>query len=267
MIFNFLKRCFLACVLATMFVFGTVAVCCVLACSAPDFYASAITEPVDEADNEAAIKELEQIVSSMDLFLKLNASDFQKLQALPENAFATLAEDQQHAKRRVPFELKRLLHSPNVTQDTFAVSLTERHINALLSKELGKDDGELRRPHVSLEGDMIRFAVTLVTPVAEVVLSCDFELAKTNLTDLTFDLHAARVGKLPLPIATVLKQYMRTNPVLPQGIKLNIDGERPTLSIDVLPDSGDLQLEELHVADGKIHFLFRRTIDKVVVAK
>ncbi|QEG37615.1 hypothetical protein [Bythopirellula goksoeyrii] len=266
MIFKLLKRCILFCVLVAMFVFGTVAVCCVLACSAPSFYASAIAKPVDGADNEAALKEMEQIVSSMEIFLKLNASDFQKLQALPENAFAELAEDQQHAQRSVPAALKRMLSSPGVTQDTFAVSLTERHINALLSKEVGKDSGELRRPHVSLQADMIRFAFTLATPVAEVVLSCDFEFEKTNPTDLTFDLHAARVGRLPLPIMTVLKQYMRTNPVLPHGIKLNIDGERPKLTINVIPDEGVLRLDNLYVADGEIHFLLRSAIDKVVVA-
>jgi hypothetical protein len=60
---------------------------------------------------------------------------------------------------------------------------------------------------------------------------------------------------------------MRTNPVLPQGVELNVDGNCPTLSFTEIPDDGVIELDGLHLADGLIHLTFRRTVDAVVAAK
>jgi len=267
MALKFLKRFFLACVLFVSFVSGTVVCCCALACWTPKFYVAALAAPADKSDTEAAMEELETIVGSLEWFLRLDAVNRQKLQALPSQTLATLEANQQEMMGRLPIASKRMHGLPDMTQDTIAISLTQRHLNAFLATELDTTGGELRHPHISLQDDIIRFAATWVTPAAEVVLSCDFELAKTKQAHLTFELHAVRVGKLPLPAMLILKQYMRTNPVLPEGLELNVDGERPTLLITKMPDDGKIQLENLLVADHEIRLMLRRTSNTVVVAE
>lgn len=267
MIFTFLKSCFFACLLFIVIAVGTVVSCYFLACSPPSFYAAALAEPVDETDVAAAIEEMEQAVGAMEVFVKLDTPDLEKLQAMPEKDLATTHVGRRNAKVSLLDALQTLNASQGATPDTFVLSLTERHLNAYLNKELNSKGGDLQRPLVSLQDDTVRFAATLVTSVAEVALSCDFQLSKTQQTDLIFELQAVRVGKLPVPAKTILKQCMRTNPVLPQGIELNADGDRPTLTFTAMPDDGKLQLDDLHIADGVIELTFRRTADKKLATK
>ena len=258
MIIKFIKRCLLACAVLTTFVIGTLAVCGALACSSPGFYAAALSAPVDPADEEAAVKELESIANSIGMFAKLDATDFQTLRAMPEQTIAALDRGDGHKDDAATKALRMLHRSPDVTQDTISVSLTQRQLNAWLNQELGAGDDELPRPHIAIQEGMIRFAMTLATPATEVVVSCDFELAKTNQTDLTLELHALRIGRLPAPAMAILKQYMRFEPELPTGLTLNLEGERPALSIDFSPHDAQLLLQDLSVTDGKLHLTLRR---------
>lgn len=266
MIRKFIKRCFLAGMLIVAFVIGTVACCWFLASANPSFYAAALGAPVDEADVEAAVKEVEKMVSAMEMFVMLDAVARKKLQTMPEQAMATTQFGRPTAQVSLAEALETLEDSQGETQDTFVLALSERQLNACLHKEIGSQGGNLQRPYVSLHDEMIRFAVTLITPAADLALSCDFVLAKTKQTNLTFELHSLSVGKLPLPATAILKQCMRVNPALPPGVELNIDGEHPTLSITALPDNGRLLLEDLNVANGTLHLTFRRNADAMVAA-
>jgi len=267
MIVRFFVRCFKFCVLFVGLVVGTLVVCGILACSQPGFYATSVAQPVDEADDAAALQEMELIVDALELFVKQNPADLQKLKALAALPRPVLADGKRHVGNRLPTVLKALERGIGETDDTFAVTLTQRHLNAWLRKEFGTKAKELRRPHISLEDDMFRFAVTVVTPATEVVASCDLKLSKSNESGLIFELFAVRAGQLPVPAMTILKQYLRTDPDLPRDIELNVDGERPTLSVSALPDDGALQLENLHIDGGEVHLTLRRTVDAILAER
>lgn len=267
MIRKFLKRCFLAGMLVAILAVGTLTCCYFMACSPPSFYSDAFEEPVDKADVEAAIEEIEQKFRSMDLFVKLAADNLEKLQAMPKQTLAAAKFGRSNSEVSLADALTALENSQGETPETILLSLTERHLNALLNKEVNAKQKGLRQPYISLDGEMIRFAVTVDTPAAELAWSCDVELKKTSDTDLTFELHGFAVGILPLPTTAILKLVMWTNPKLPQGVELNIDGEYPTLTITEMPERGELQLDGLSVDDSVLYLTFRRTAANVLAAK
>ncbi len=266
MIFKLIRRCVHICLLMFCCLLGVVACCYWLASSTPAFYAAALEQPVNQADSIAATAEFERMTNSLGLFLKLDAEDFRRLQEMPPEQLDVLVKNPHGDQQQVARDLKKLIRSPDVTQDTFAYTVAERHLNAWLEQEFSESGGKLRRPHLSLADDMIRFAITLETPATDVVLSCEFAVAKSQQTDLTFQLHRVLVGKLPLPAATILEQYLKTDPVLPEGIALDVSGERPTLTISTVPDDAKIRIEALDVREDEIHVVFRRTDSAIVAA-
>lgn len=267
MIVTFIKRCLLLGTLFSFLSLATLAFCAMLACSQPAFYAAAVADPLDEAETKAAMDELEVIGTSLELFVKSDPQELQQMQRLLEKnpqAFGhdNMNERQQKQMRQLAVAFEGLDRALDEKQQTFTVTLTQRHIDAFLAKQLRTNSKELKRPHLFLAGDMLRFGVTCVTPAAEAVLSCDFKLAMAEGTDLTFELHRVRIGTLPVPATTILRQYMKLNPVLPAGFELDVTGERPTLTFSAWPDHGKLRLDDLQVVDGQVRLNLRRA-DKV----
>lgn len=263
MILTFIKRFLLVCALLVAVVITAVTVCVGLACSQPGFYAAALAEPLDEADVAKAMEEIDSIGKSLELFVNADPEELEKLRDLVAMTQLNRGDNRLDAQRdkinQLVTSLKDLETAIGETPETFAATLTQRHLNAWMRTEMKGDAKELQRPCVSLQDDLIRFGVTVITPVTEAVLSCDFKLAKQGGTDLIFELHAARIGNLPVPAATILRQYARTNPTLPKGMQLNVDGECPTLTITAVQDDAKLQVSTLQVHDGEVHVTLRRT--------
>lgn len=260
MFYKLVRRCFSICLRTAALIFVALAVCGLLAWSQPRFYDSAQGATIDQADVAAAMKELEQLGQSLQLFISLDGVDAEQLRAL---AAMDRPETQPGKKNHTREMLAALDRAPDVTGDTFKATLTERQLNAWLSREMGARKRQWRRPHLALQGDLIRCGVAVETPVTEVVISCDVKLAKASARALTLELHAVRVGLLPLPAATILKQFVRTKPTLPRGVELNVDGARPTLTFTELPVDGLLQLDGIRVVDGEVRLTLRRTSDVV----
>ncbi|MEM9353417.1 MAG: hypothetical protein AAGA92_10420 [Planctomycetota bacterium] len=266
MILKFLKRCFLACVLLATVAAGAVIGCVVLACTSPGFYKVALSEPADAADARAAMAEVERTFRSLEMFLKLDGDNYDALQALPEEAFAPKRDPNSKTEGEVLAALNTLRDSELVTRDTFTFSLTERQLNAFLSEEIGAQDKDVREPRVSLEGGLVRCGATVATPAGDLVLSLDGELSKSERTSLDFELHAARVGRLPLPAGRLLKLFAQTNPRLPRGVRLDVSGARPVLSVTAMPTRSQLQIDSVRIAGGALHMVVRRTGVAVVAA-
>jgi len=250
---KFLYRCFQVCSLIATCVFLAVFTVGYLACSQPGFYAKATAQPITQADIDAAVKEIEEIGQSLEVFIQLGDADLDELQAVRK-----MAEGMRDANGKLPDHMKQLDKLPSQEDleamgDTFDVTLKQRHINAWIIEEMGSGGKDWRLPHIDLQADKIRYGVSVATPAGEVVLSCDFQLAKTDQTNLTLELHAVRCGKLPLPAITILKQYMKTNPRLPDGIEINVQGERPTVTFTKMPQDGKIQLSSIEVAEGEVH--------------
>ncbi len=266
MILKFLKRCFLACVLLATVAAGTVVGCVVLACTSPGFYKAALAEPADAADVKAAMAEVDQTFRSLEMFLKLDGEQYDALRALPAQAFAPKAVAKNETEGEVLEALDTIRHSKLVTRDTFTFSLTERQLNAFLSEEIGAKDKDVREPRVSFEGGMVRCGVTVSSPAGDLVLSLDGELSKSKKTSLDFELHAARVGRLPLPAGRLLKLFAQTNPQLPRGVRLDVAGAWPVLSITAMPARSQVQVDSVRIADGALHMVVRRSGGAVVAA-
>ncbi|MEM8945334.1 MAG: hypothetical protein AAGD11_09135 [Planctomycetota bacterium] len=266
MILRFLKRCFLVGAVLMMFGAGTVACCCYLACSPPRFYAEILAEPVDRTDVEAAMIEIGELINSMEVFVAVDDAKLKQLQAMPADALANAEVQLANGKVSLSDALKTLKNSQGDTPDTFVVSLTERQLNACLYQEFGEQSRDWRRPSVSLADDVLRCAVNVVTPVAELAVSCDLAIGKTRQTDLSFELQALRVGTLPLPATAILELVLKTKPTLPNGIALTIEGDYPKLTLTSLPNTGKILVDDVRVADGQLQVTFRRTANTVVAA-
>ena len=274
MLVRFVKRCLLASFLMVVFVVGTLAFCCALALTSPSFYATAVKKPIDCQEYQVALQEVKSMVETLEVFVSLDKSDFDALRELPENALAAMKEaaGQRHLERTAAIE--RLRNSPDVTFETFALTLTETQLNALVSNELDGVANDFRRPYFLLQDDQVLFAVTGITPAAEVVVSCGFEVATAGQSDLTFKLHGLKIGYLPMPLTTVLTWFLEMNPRLPDGLDLRIDDDRPMITFDALQNDGKLRVDKLEVKNGTLEVkngtlevLFRRNLDDIVAAK
>lgn len=256
---KFLYRCFQVCSLLVTCVLLAVFTVGYLACSQPSFYAQAASQPITQADIDAAMLEIEEIGQSLEVFIQLGDSKPEEIQAV-----RSMAEDMRDETGQLPEHLQMLDKLPSQKEleswgDSFDVTLSQRHVNAWMAHELGTGGKEWRNPRVELQADKIRCGVSAATPAGELVLSCDFQLAKSDQTNLTFELQAVRCGKLPLPAATLLKQYMKTNPRLPEGVEIDVQGERPKLTFTRMPQDGKIQLRSIEMADGQVQLSFKLT--------
>lgn len=256
MLRKILFRCFFATSAFVMLLVAAVVVCGALAMSPPAFYAQALATPVNQADVDAAMKELGQTMDSLELFIQAGELDADQMRAATK-----MMRDMNRAGKPLPDGFDRFERLTQMTGDTFEWVLTERLLNAWIAKEM-KGGKDWQRPRVAVEDDKLRFGVTATTPAAEVVLSCDFKLAKVEGKDLVLELHAVRCGELPLPAATLLKQYMRTDPKLPPEIDLNVEGVRPVLTFTALQNDGVLRIDQLKIVDDEVHLTFSRTSDR-----
>lgn len=264
MILKLFKRLVLGCLLFGAFAFLFVSACGLLACSTPRFYTAALSQPEDDAFDEATLEELESLMGALELFVKLDPAEIEQVRAL-------LAAEP-HALKKSPWKnpqetLKVLDRSRGGTPDTFTVALNQRHIDAWLRKELGSKNQDPARPRLVVDGSLLRCAATAGTAAGEVVLSCDFGIAKQHAGKLTFEVYAIRVGALPLPAAMILKLYLQTEPDLPNGVELAVHGGRPMLTISAWPDDAEIVVDSLQVSGGEIHVTLRRSEDVVVAAR
>ncbi|MEM6799093.1 MAG: hypothetical protein AAF589_06225 [Planctomycetota bacterium] len=266
MILKILLRCFLCCVLFGLFVVGAVACCGVMAISRPGFYRAALAEPADEASVQRAMEEMELRIDSLALFVAADTADLRQLEALPEEALAAVKSGNDEDPGRLPTALEELQRSVGADESTYSVSLQQKHLNALLQKECGSLGRDVRDPRVSLGGDVIRLAVTVTTPATEVVLSCDLKPVQAAAAGLSFELHSVRIGRLPLPDKTLLRQYLQFNPKMPREFELDVTGEHPTLTLKTMPRDADLLVDDIRVANGELHVTFRRSHEAVVAA-
>lgn len=250
MIRKFVKRCLLAGLLL----------------SAPAYYTAQSADQPISAEVQAALQEIEDFTATLEKFVRWGASDLARMEAHPA-ALSKIADDgEQDLPRRSKANTKLIEYTLDTTRDAITVSLTEQHLNACLLEAFGKSRTQVRQPQIALQNDMIRFAVTLKTAATDLVFSCDFVPAKTNQSKLTCELHAVRVGRLPLPATTALRYYMSTNPSLPAELALDVAGNRPKLTINPMPRDAHLQLDAVSVVDGKICITLRRTREVAVAA-
>lgn len=255
---TFLHRCLLAGLIFTGCVTGTVAVCVALACSRPGFYAQATAQPMDQADAAEAMNEIARMGESLKLFIQLGEATVGQLETARR-----VTNDLRDENGQLPDEFRQLEPLLKATEqgawgNTFEATLSQRHLNAWLADEMGPGGKDWRNPYIAIESNRIRYAVTVTTPAGGAVLSCDFALKIKPDMSLALELHAVRCGRLPLPVATMLRQYMRTNPSLPNGLELSTGGDRPMLTFTEMPEDGKLQLKHISTADGQIHLTLLR---------
>ncbi len=265
MIVKIIKRCLLAAVLATTLVFVVVGSCVALACSAPGFYTAAVAQPIEQADAEAAFDEIELTMGALELFLLAGPENLERLGDLPADQ---LDRGLQWTTEESLPEIRALLdRSVDAERGTFAASLTEEHLRAWASQKMNQPGKEIQRPCLVLDGDQARLGATLVTPLGEFVLSCDIQPVKTAQSDLTFEVHALRLGRLPLPATTLAKLLMDAGAKLPKGVRLDLDGRRPMFTVDATRSGAALELEELRITNGELKIEVRRAHDAVVAAR
>ncbi|MEN1678478.1 MAG: hypothetical protein AAGJ46_02720 [Planctomycetota bacterium] len=258
MIRKLILRIFIGGAACALLAIGAATCAGLMAMSRPSFYSAALDRTLSEAEADAALDEIELAIDALGLFIATDAEQIAQLNALPEEALADAKWGQRSAAGRLPEAIAALKGYSDDDFTKCSFRLSQRHIDSWLKKECGGGSKELRNPCVALSDGLIKVAATVATPVGDLVVSFDFELAQSDPADLCLELHALRIGRLPLPAKTLLQQLVKLNPDLPAGFTLDLAQQRPRLHFTGVPREAKVWFEDLQVTDGELLVSLRR---------
>ncbi len=120
-----------------------------------------------------------------------------------------------------------------------------------------KSEGEFQDLRVRVLANRVQLAAQVVTSYATCVASATFEPSLTPERDLRFDMVSANIGRLPLPIGTLLKYLPQPVQFKSREAQLNLSSPTPYMVFN-LPGQGDgkPKLQSLNLAEGQITLEF-----------
>lgn len=207
-----------------------------LAFSTPSFY----SELLSTAPNaEAAEQDLQQM---RDDFLQWRARSL----AIQKGNLPAARDARELARREFGD------YTPD--GDTHTIRVSEEDINALLAAEEAKrGGGEVKQPRFRVEPGRVLMACTVVTPAGEVIFSAAFVPQQPTGDELRLRLTEARLGRLPLPIATVSRLLPRRNARLQGGLSLDSTGPLPELALQMTKGRGAaVRPKSIECQDGAV---------------
>ncbi|MEL6110483.1 MAG: hypothetical protein AAFU85_31125, partial [Planctomycetota bacterium] len=144
---------------------------------------------------------------------------------------------------------QRLQDADEAPAEHRVICVTQDRMNAWLSLS-DQQGNELERVRVRMLQDRIRVAAEL--PALGGVISCDFRLTGDQ-DQLRLELLGARIGRLPVPIATLLR-WLPDDAIPSDGkTQVSLDSDPPLLLWDLI-DAPDVRpiVHKIESVDGAV---------------
>lgn len=192
-----------------------------LATEQPTFYAELLSDKIPASEQQSA-----------QLFVQMKERE---LKLWSDRAIAR----QQVQLSKLGAEAEAVGEAPayDPANDTHTLVVTERQINAILASAPSKPKDDWQNPRFRIRQDHVDFAFEVVSVKFRCVLSV--ELKPSLMTDgrLRLDLVGAKVGRLPLPLATILNWLPRDVNPTSRHMQFHLHSPTPYVVLN-LPTEG-----------------------------
>lgn len=201
-----------------------------LAFQQPGFYATLRSQNVDlESENE----------------LKQQASD---LQQWVRNSLTT---------QRMQGVNDAEAYDP--ANDTHTIQLSERHLNAfLVSRDTGA--GGMQHPRICLEQDSVRLGAEFDFDNTKLVFSAAVKPVVAANGRLHFEVQSGHVGRLRIPLNTLLSLMDSNVKQLSNGVELQINGGNPTFILNPRFGPNAPKIQSIDCQNGQLAVTFQAPI-------
>jgi hypothetical protein len=237
-------RLFLSAVAVLGIIVLTVGIAGYLALQQPAFYTDLLAQQFSSSDQTAANASFQLIGDDLRRWTDRSLA-LQRVQLLPDSA------------KRANASLEALPGDYDPAQDTHSISFSEKQINAQFASQKVSRTGEWQNPRVRIGQDRIEFGFEFVTSAASCVLSAELKPTSTSDGKLRLDLLSARVGRLPIPLGTILRYLPRNACNLGSGAELNLTGATPSICLNLSDNGGKSPaVKSIECTDGEITIEF-----------
>lgn len=201
-----------------------------LAFQQPEFYATLRSQNVDsESENE----------------LKLQAHE---LEQWIKNSLTA---------QRVPAANGEDAYDP--ANDTHTIQVTERHLNGLLvSRSSGA--GDMQHPRVCLEQDSVRLGAEFVFDDTKLVFSAAVKPVVAAKGRLHFEVQSGHVGRLRIPLNTLLGLMDSNVKQLSNGLELQMDRGNPTFILKQTSGPNAPKIQSIDCQNGQLAVTFQAPV-------
>jgi hypothetical protein len=242
-------RLFLCCVALVGILVVSLCIAGYLALQQPAFYADRLAQQFSNSDQMAANASFQRVEQDLRRWTDRSVA-LQRAHSLSDSTKRANA-----SLEALPLESLPGDYDP--TQDTHSISFSEKQINAQFASQKVSRTGEWQNPRVRIGSDRIDFGFEFVTSRASCVLSAELKPTLTSDGKLRLDLLSTRVGRLPIPLGTILRCLPRNICNLGSGAELNLTGSTPSICLN-LPDNGGKSpaVKSIKCTEGEITIEF-----------
>lgn len=141
----------------------------------------------------------------------------------------------------------------DAARDTYYVTLTEAQFNARLAAEQSSAQREWRNLRVQFRPDCFTVAFELATSAGHCVVSTDLKPALTPGACLQIEPLALRVGRLRLPLDSLLRALPADSHALGDDVSLDLTGSTPHFRLDLTRRGPEaVAIRSIQCGDGKL---------------
>lgn len=218
MIRTFLIRSLFVCLFLAASGVILLATAAVLAFQSPGFYAEIVDRPYSAEEVQAASADLEKLGQTLDRWSQFAAAR----QRLSETA---------KGDQRAFLETVAVAIGEDAMQDVQKVTVTSDQINAVLQGDTELRSGDIRQFRLQFSEQMVQLGFELRTPLGGLIVSVDLKPGPTTTGDLQFDILGGRVGRLPIPLQTLLQALPADKVQGKNRVQCDLSANPPRLTI------------------------------------
>ena len=216
-----------------------------LAFQQPAFYADLRAQQFSKIEQQEATAQFEHTERDLRLW--------------NERSLALQARPASDAPAKVNEKPPRREYDP--ANDTRSITVTEKQINAQLASLRTGDRGEWHNPRVRIRQDLMDVAFEVVLPQASCVVSAELKPALAPDGRLRLELTAARIGRLPLPLSTILGLLPRDLELSEDDMEVDLTPPTPHVCLDVTDgDPRCPSVKSIKCAEGVITIEFQAPV-------
>lgn len=143
--------------------------------------------------------------------------------------------------------------------DTYTVQVSERQLNGLLvSRRSGA--GDMQHPRVRVEQDSVRLGAEFVIDGTKLVVSAAVKPTVGADGRLQFEIQSGHVGRLRLPLNTLLSLMDSNVKQLSNGLELQANGSTPTLILNQTTRPKAPKVQAIDCKNGLIAVTFQAPV-------
>jgi hypothetical protein len=216
-----------------------------LALQRPAFYTDLLAQQFSSSDQLAANASIQLIGEDLRRWTDRSLA-LQRVQLLPDSAKHANASLEALALKSPPGD-----YDP--TQDTHSISVSAQQINAQFASQKVSTTSQWQNPRIRIGQDRIDLGFEFVTSTASCVLSAELKPTLASDGQLRLDLLSTRIGRLPIPLGTILRLLPREAFRLGSDLQFNATAPTPYLCLNLPNQSGKSPaVKSIKCTDGEI---------------